>query len=170
MRPDPVAVAERYRQRTRRHADRTAGALVAAFDALGPDGYVPSAVVVLVTATLRAQGYAVAYVDLMALVKGIVTATDAAPMVDPERLARAARTAGALGVGSVTRLGRSEPLRAAQDALSAGIKANPAVEGWTRHTGGNACPVCTALAGPVLPASVPMVHPHPTCACVQVPA
>lgn len=170
MPPDLVAVAERYRQRTRSHADRTAGAVLAAFNALGPDEYVPPVVAVLVTARLRAAGYAAAYVDLMALVRGQVTATDATPAVDPERLTRAARTAGALGAGSVTRLGRSEPLRAGQDALSQGIKANPAVEGWTRHTGGNACPVCTALAGPVLPAAVPMVNPHPTCSCVQVPA
>lgn len=38
--------------------------------------------------------------------------------------------------------------------------------GWTRHTGGNACPRCTSLAdGSVLPPSVPMTD-HPGCACV----
>lgn len=170
MPPDLAEVAERYRTRTRVHADRTAETVVAAFLALGEDAYVPVAVAELVTARLRAGAYAGQYVDLLALIEGEVTVTELGTAIDSDRLAEATRTAGGLGVGSVERLARSEPLRAGQEALSEGWKANPALDRWTRGVAGTACPACQALAGGSLPASVPLLHPHPSCSCVQLPA
>ncbi len=65
---------------------------------------------------------------------------------------------------SVARIVTAETTGAGRDALTEGMTRHKV--GWTRHTGGNACPLCTELAdGSVLPPDVPMVD-HPGCACV----
>ena len=72
-------------------------------------------------------------------------------------------------VGRLDRLATAEPLAAAQSSWSEGLRGH-GVDGWTRVTGGEPCPVCEDLAdGSTFPPSVDMVVPHPTCCCVAEP-
>jgi hypothetical protein len=69
------------------------------------------------------------------------------------------------------RLATAEPLNAAQDSWSEGLRAHDV--GWTRALGPDACPICQGLADDidgVMPASVEMVTPHPSCSCTAAPA
>jgi len=70
----------------------------------------------------------------------------------------------------LARLGEAEPLAAAQTAWNEGMDAHPQVTGWTRVTGPDPCPLCRGLeTDDPLPASVPMLVPHPGCGCTAEP-
>ncbi len=95
------------------------------------------------------------------------------PADDPKRLAKAARTL--LAIKDVTeervaRLGRSEPLNAAQEARGAGIAKSRLVDGWTRSVSGSGCQLCTwwRRDGRVWPADHTMPR-HKGCTCTQTP-
>jgi hypothetical protein len=165
-----LRLAETHRAQTRAEADATAAEVVAAFDALGAR-FVAIGARTIGVANARATVQGVRYVVTSAvLVHGQVdpTTLHIGPMNDLDRLARACRTAAEIGRASVERLARSEPLQAGQRAVSAAMRS--ARMGWTRLAGAGACPICTALAdGTVLSASTPMVVPHPSCSCSQLP-
>lgn len=68
------------------------------------------------------------------------------------------------------RLGRSEPLDAAQQARGDAIATTTFVEGWTRSVSGSACELCTwwAREGRIWPKTHPMPR-HKGCTCTQTP-
>lgn len=69
----------------------------------------------------------------------------------------------------LTRIARAEPLSMVQSALVTAMAAQQ-VEGWTRQTGPDPCPLCTAWAdGVVRPTTVRMARHH-GCSCIAVPA
>lgn len=58
---------------------------------------------------------------------------------------------------------------AGADGMSEAMALTGRIEGWTRQTNGDTCPVCTSLAnGAVLPPGARMVR-HPGCDCTQRP-
>lgn len=95
------------------------------------------------------------------------------PDGDVQRLTKAATTLLAvddLSQGRVERLGRSEPLEAAQVARGEGMARSNLVTGWTRSVSGSGCELCTwwARDGQVWPDSHPMPT-HKGCSCSQDP-
>lgn len=62
---------------------------------------------------------------------------------------------------------RAHSLDGAQKAYGRALRSQ-GVPGWTRSLSGKACPLCQALAGPVLPASAEM-YAHKGCSCSQSP-
>ena len=160
-------IAERYRLLVRSHADATAVVVRAAREALAVPLFIPYAVTRIVVANRRAGVLANQYLTTARYAAGL----DPVPLTltlsdDSERLAKSVTSAIDLGSGSVERLARSEPLKAGQRALSDAMASTE--QGWTRHAGKGACPICLALAdGIVRPADVAMVIPHPSCSCTQ---
>lgn len=90
--------------------------------------------------------------------------TERLPKAFATLVAAVASEANAVTVDSVARLARVEPIAAAQDTYSEGLKKHDLR--WTRSVSAGACQVCQGLAGAVLPASVPMFH-HAGCTCTQ---
>ena len=95
------------------------------------------------------------------------------PGSDLDRLTKAAATL--LTVQDVTearleRLGRSEPLEAAQQARGRALADSDVVTGWTRDTGADPCELCTwwARDGQVWPTDHDMPT-HKGCTCSQTP-
>ncbi|MCM3554006.1 hypothetical protein M3697_02605 [Janibacter melonis] len=76
----------------------------------------------------------------------------------PDKEARAAR------------LGRSEPLNAAQDARGEALSRSQVVEGWVRQTSGSKCQLCEwwSRGGRVWPKAHTMPR-HKGCRCTQTP-
>ena len=67
------------------------------------------------------------------------------------------------------RIGRAEPLSMAQTAMLTAM-ASQGVEGWTRQTGPDPCPLCVSWAdGKVRPPTTRMARHH-NCSCVARPA
>ncbi len=95
------------------------------------------------------------------------------PAGDVQRLQKAAGTLlGIEGVtvGRVARLGRSEPLNAAQQARGEGITRSRLLSGWTRSLSGSGCELCQwwSRDGRVWPDTVPL-QTHKGCTCSQTP-
>lgn len=95
------------------------------------------------------------------------------PLGDRARLAQAARTLLAVtGVSEerVARLGRSEPLNAAQKARGDAMASSELVEGWTRGLDGKPCQLCKwwGRDGRVFPKDHNMPR-HKGCTCTQNP-
>jgi len=95
------------------------------------------------------------------------------PQRDVQRLHRAARTLLSITDVSeerVARLGRSEPLTAAQEARGDGLAKSTLVDGWTRNVSGSACQLCTwwSRDGRVWPKDHTMPR-HKGCTCTQTP-
>jgi hypothetical protein len=95
------------------------------------------------------------------------------PPGDLQRLTKAAGTLLAIKdvtADRVARLGRSEPLTAAQEARGQGLARSTLVEGWTRAVSGSGCELCTwwAREGRVWRPDHPMPT-HPGCTCSQTP-
>lgn len=161
-------LAERYRLLVRAHADTTAGLVLTGLAKLAPPTFGPFAVARLVIANRRAGLLANQYLTTARYVARLEpVALPVSLADDAERITKAVTTATGLGPGSVERLARSEPLEAGQRALSSAMATT--AQGWTRHAGKNACRTCLGLAdGTVLPASVAMTTPHPSCSCTQL--
>lgn len=93
-----------------------------------------------------------------------------------ERLTRSATTVLTVAEASevpdaiIARLARSEPLHAAADAYSSGMKGNRRVKGWTRQRSASCCQLCTWWwrEGRVWPAEHPFQH-HQGCTCTPKP-
>lgn len=95
------------------------------------------------------------------------------PTDDTQRLTKAARTLLAIKdvtVERIARLGRSEPLTAAQQARGDALAKSTSVEGWTRSVSGSGCQLCTwwRRDGRVWPKDHPMPT-HKGCSCTQTP-
>lgn len=161
------ALAERYRLRVRQHGDNTARLILSFLEAVSWRLFVPTVVPKLLIANRQSENLARLYLTTARhLFRLPATALPVVIEDDSERIASAVRTAQGKGTGSIERLARSEPLQAAQKALSRGLEATG--QQWTRHTGPSACPICRRLAdGEPLPADVAMAIPHPSCSCVQ---
>lgn len=169
MRPSE-RLAGHYRHDVIAERDAALAAVLAALDEVDDPDHFPYLAGALTTVGIGRQvALADSYLALVLTVlrREAVPALGLLPIGDTDRLEAAFGTALESyddPRSSVARIVSAETTGAGRDALTEGMTRRRV--GWTRHTGGNACPLCTSLAdGSVLPPSVPMVD-HPGCACV----
>jgi hypothetical protein len=165
--------AVRYRTLTRRLADASAAALLALWQRLQDGALTTDDLAALGASSMQAansQAYTLADLYLA----HVLTARPlglSAP-ADLPRLRQAVSTAaseqGTNPADALHRLGRSEPLRSGQTAMTTGMQ-DHGVRGWTRHTGGRACQVCADLANGAVLAPTTSMWTHPGCSCVPQP-
>lgn len=161
-------LAEEYRKKQKRLAELTARKLTMAFKTYNKPKFVIYATKEIQVANAKAANLARQYTNTARRAYSL----DPIPLPatveqDAKMIAQAASTAFGEGQSSVTRLARSEPLWAAQKALSEAAAAMG--RGWVRHTGPSPCAICRKLAdGKVRGPMVPMAGAHPNCSCVQV--
>lgn len=113
---------------------------------------------------------------LMAETAAPVPVTAAAPVVELERLAKAAGTVLTVAEASevpeaiVGRLARAETFTAGQTAYSDGIASSKATKGWTRGISPQCCQLCRWWwrEGRVWPKDHPMPT-HKGCTCSPIP-
>lgn len=171
-----------YRDLVNRLGERTATKvenLYAAWQAgnLTDDALTAALVAVIGSANLRATALAdlgLAATLTAKLGRPVPPVTEAPPD-ETDRLRKAATTLVAAlaatpdALARIARLGRSEPLSAAQKAYSDGVARSPHVIGWTRGTSPGACELCQwwAKDGARFPPKMEMAH-HPGCTCTQL--
>ncbi len=169
MRPSE-RLAGHYRADVIAERDAALAAVLGALDEVDDPDTFPYLGAALTTVVVNRQ---VALADSYLALVLTVLRREAVPALGLSAIADTARLETAFGTalatyddprGSVGRIVTAETTGAGRDALAEGMTRHRV--GWTRHTGGNPCPLCTSLAdGSVLPPDVAMVD-HPGCACV----
>lgn len=169
MRPSE-RLAGHYRADLIAARDETLAGVLTTLDEVEDPDHFPYLAALATTAGIGAQ---VALADSYLALVLTVLRREAVPALGLSATADTDRLEAAFGTAletyddpapAVTRIVTAETTGAGRDALADGMTRHKV--GWTRHTGGNACPLCTSLAdGSVLPPSVAMVD-HPGCACV----
>ena len=165
-------LAGHYRRDLIKERDAALAAVLAALDGVDDPDTFPYLGAALTTVGIGRQ---VSLADVYLALALTVARREPVPVLgllpsayaDPARLETAFSTALETyddPAPAVTRIVSAETTGAGRESLTEGMTRRRV--GWTRHTGGNACPLCTSLAdGSVLPPDVAMVD-HPGCACV----